>query len=57
MSLDMTDEAATRTEEEVSVVVMQTGESIKCEKVHRHKDGGREQRSLVEGDPVDAMVI
>jgi hypothetical protein len=57
MSLDMTDEVATRTEEEIGIVVMKTGESIKCETVHGHEDGGGEQRLLVEGNPVDAMVI
>jgi hypothetical protein len=38
-------------------MIIQTGESIKCEAVYRHINGGREQRTLVEADPMDVMVI
>jgi hypothetical protein len=38
-------------------VIIQTGESIKYEAVYWHVNGGREQRTLVEADPMDVMVI
>jgi hypothetical protein len=38
-------------------VIIQTGESIKREAVYQHVNGGREQRMLVEADPMDIMVI
>jgi hypothetical protein len=53
----MTNKATTRTEEEIGVVVMQMGESIKHNTVHRHEDRDGEQGLFVKGDPVDAMVI
>jgi hypothetical protein len=57
MSIKVTDEASTRTEEEVGVVIIQMREGIKHEAVHGHVHGGREQRTLVEADPMDVMVI
>jgi hypothetical protein len=53
----MTNKATTGTEEKVGIVIIQTGESIKRETVYGHVNGGREQRSLVERDPVDVMII
>jgi hypothetical protein len=53
----MTDKAVARTEEQVSVVIIQMGEGIKREAVYRHVNGCREQRMLVEADPMDVMVI
>jgi hypothetical protein len=53
----MTNEAATRTEEEVSIVIIQMGESIEHETVYRHINGSGEQGSFVETDPVNVMII
>jgi hypothetical protein len=50
MSSEMTDEATTRTEEEVSIFVGQTGQSIEGEAIHGHVDGGREERSFIKAD-------
>jgi hypothetical protein len=57
MNFRVTDEAMVSQEEEISVVVLQTGKSIERNTVQRHKDRGREQRLFVEGNPVDTMVI
>jgi hypothetical protein len=38
-------------------MVVQTGESIECDAIHGHKDGGREQRLFVKRHPVDTVVI
>jgi hypothetical protein len=38
-------------------VIIQTGESIKREAVYGDVNGGREQRTLVEADPMNVMVI
>jgi hypothetical protein len=55
MSHEVADKTSTPTEEEVSVVIIQTRESIKCEAVN--VDGGRKQRMLIKADPMDVMVI
>jgi hypothetical protein len=57
MSLGVTNKATTSAEEEICVMVMQTGESIRHNTVHGYEDGEGEQRLFVERDPVDAMVI
>jgi hypothetical protein len=57
MGSKVTNEATTRAEEQIGVVVRQTGKGVKCETVHRHIDGGRKERLLVESNLVDMVVI
>jgi hypothetical protein len=52
-----TDEATTSTEEEVSVVRRETGESIKGEAVHSNRDGIGEHGALIESKPMGIVVI
>jgi hypothetical protein len=44
-------------EEQVGIVNIQMGESIKRKAVYGDVDGGREQRTLIEADPMDVVVI
>jgi hypothetical protein len=44
MSSEVADEATTRTKEEVSIFVGQTGQSVERKTIHGHVDGGREER-------------
>jgi hypothetical protein len=57
MSSKVADKATTRTKEEVGIFIGQTGQSIECETIHRHIDGGREERSFIEMNPVNVVVI
>jgi hypothetical protein len=43
MNFRMADETTISQEEEIGVVVLQTGQSIERDTIQRHKDGGREQ--------------
>jgi hypothetical protein len=38
-------------------VIIQTGESIERKAVYGDIDGGRKQRTLIEADPMDVVVI
>jgi hypothetical protein len=53
----MTDEAMTSTEDEVSVVRREMGESIKGEAVHSNRDGIGEHGALIESKPMGIVVI
>jgi hypothetical protein len=57
MSLRMTDKATVRQKEQISIVIVQTGESVERNAVHGYKDGSGEQQLFVEGNPVDTVVI
>jgi hypothetical protein len=57
MSSEVADEATTRTKEEVGILVGQTGQSVECETIHGHINGGREERSFIKADPMDIVVI
>jgi hypothetical protein len=57
MSREVTDEASTRAEEQVGIVIIQTRKGIKCEAIHGHEDGSGEQRTFIETDPMDVVVI
>jgi hypothetical protein len=46
----VTDKATTSAEEQVGIMIIQTGESIKHKAVYGDMDGGREQRTLIEAD-------
>jgi hypothetical protein len=51
------DETTTRAEEEISVMIIETGESIEHKAVHRHVNWSREETVLVKANPVDVVVI
>jgi hypothetical protein len=54
---EVTDEATTRTKEEVSILIGQTGQSVERETIHGHINRGREERSFIKVDPMDVVVI
>jgi hypothetical protein len=57
MSSEVADKATTRTKEEVGIFVRQAGQSVERKTIHRHVDGGREERSFIEMNPMDIVVI
>jgi hypothetical protein len=57
MSGSATYKATTSAEEEIGIIIQQTGESVKSEAVDSQRYGGRENRLLIESDPVGVMVI
>jgi hypothetical protein len=57
MSREVTDKASTRAEEQVGIVIVQTRKGVEREAIHGHKDGNGEQRTFIEADPMDVVVI
>jgi hypothetical protein len=57
MSCKVTDEASTRAEEQVGIMIIQTRKGVKHEAIHRHENRSGEQRTFIEGDPMDVVVI
>jgi hypothetical protein len=57
MSGEVADETTTCAEEEISIMIVETGEGIEREAIHGHIDRGREERALVKTDLVDIVVI
>jgi hypothetical protein len=57
MSGSATYKATTCAEEEVSIVVQQTGESIKSKAVDGQGYGSREDRLFIKRNPMGVMVI
>jgi hypothetical protein len=53
----VTDEASTQAEEQVGIVIVQTRKGVEHEAIHGHKDGSGEQRTFIEADPMDVVVI
>jgi hypothetical protein len=53
----MTDEALTCGEEQVGVMIRQTGKGVKGDVVNCHKDGGREAGMSIKHDPMSIVVI
>jgi hypothetical protein len=53
----VTNEASTRAEEQVGIVIIQTRKGVEREAIHRHEDRSGEQRTFIEADPMDVVVI
>jgi hypothetical protein len=53
----VTNEAPTRGEEQVGVMIRQTGKGIKGSAVDGHKDGRGEARTMIKLDPMSIVVI
>jgi hypothetical protein len=57
MSSKMTNKATTGDEEQIRVVIRQTGKSIESEAINGHKYGSREAGSFIKLHPVGVVVI
>jgi hypothetical protein len=57
MSGKMTNETVTSDEEQIHVIIRETGESIKSEAVHWHEHGGRETRMFIELYPMGVVIV
>jgi hypothetical protein len=57
MQSEVANEAMTRTEEEVGIMIRQTRQSVERETIHGHIDGSGEEGLFIKANPVDVMVI